>query len=69
MAQSKAHIEATNRYNQKAYDRILLKVRKDATINADFIRAHAESRGESVNGFLSRAVAETIKRDNGELPH
>lgn len=65
MAQSKAHIEATNRYNQKAYDRILLKVRKDADLNADSIRTHAESRGESVNGFLLRAVTETVARDNG----
>lgn len=65
MAQTKAHIAATNRYNQKAYDRLLLKIRKDATINSDVIRAHAESRGESVNGFLLRAVTETIKRDNG----
>lgn len=64
MAQTKAHIAATNRYNQKAYDRLLLKIRKDAAINSDVIRAHAESRGESVNGFLLRAVTETIERDN-----
>lgn len=29
------------------------------------IRAHAESRGESVNGFITRAIAEAIERDNG----
>ena len=28
------------------------------------IRAHAESRGESVNAFIARAIAETIGRDN-----
>ena len=29
----------------------------------DIIKAHAESRGESVNSFINRAVDETIKRD------
>lgn len=64
MAMSKAHIAATNKYNQKTYDRILLKIRKDAEINSEFIRAHATGRGESLNGFLLRAVRETIERDN-----
>lgn len=30
----------------------------------DKIRDHAESRGESVNAFIARAISETIKRDN-----
>jgi len=30
MAQSKAHMEATGRYEKKAYDKILLRIRKDA---------------------------------------
>ena len=63
MAQSKAHMEATGRYEKKAYDKILLRIRKDADLNADAIRAYAASRGESVNAFLLRAVAETMKRD------
>ena len=29
------------------------------------IRAYAESRGESVNGFIARAIAEAIERYNG----
>ena len=29
----------------------------------DIIRAHAESRGESVNAFIQRAIAETMARD------
>ncbi len=28
------------------------------------IRAHAEARGESVNGFINRAIQETMERDN-----
>lgn len=30
----------------------------------DKIRAHAESRGESVNAFIARAIAEAIERDS-----
>lgn len=29
----------------------------------DFIKAHAEARGESVNGFINRAIDETMDRD------
>lgn len=50
-----------NKYNAKAYDRINLTVPKG---EKDKIRAHAESRGESVNAFIARAITETIKRDN-----
>ena len=28
------------------------------------IKAHAEQRGESVNGFIKRAIDETIERDD-----
>lgn len=28
------------------------------------IQAHAQARGESVNGFIKRAIAETMKRDD-----
>lgn len=64
MPASEAKIKANTRYNKKAYDRIELKLRKDSKINGDFIRAHAEAGGESVNGFLLRAAIETIERDN-----
>ena len=31
----------------------------------DTIKAHAEARGESINGFINRAISETMERDNG----
>lgn len=67
MSQTKAHIEATGRYEKKAYDKILLRIRKDAGLNGDVIRTHAEAMGESVNSFLLRAVAEAIERDNAKM--
>lgn len=32
----------------------------------DKIKAHAESTGESVNGFINRAIDETMKKDKGQ---
>lgn len=31
----------------------------------DAIKAHAAARGESVNGFIGRAITETMERDSG----
>ena len=31
----------------------------------DIIQAHAEAHGESVNGFINRAISETMERDSG----
>ncbi len=63
MAISEAKAKADARWRKKALERIPFDVRRDAEINGDVIRAHAASRGESVNGFLKRAVTETIERD------
>lgn len=60
---SKARIAANNRYNAKAYDRINIAVPKG---DKDIIKAHAESKGESINGFVNRAIDETMERDKKE---
>ena len=52
-----------NRYNKKAYDRINLTVPKG---QKEVIKAHAESKGESVNGFIQRAIDTTMENDNKE---
>lgn len=57
---SRARIEANNRYNAKVYDRINVVVPKG---RKDIIKAHAEKNGESVNGFVNRAINETMQRD------
>ncbi len=54
---------AKNKYNAKAYDRIALQVKKG---RKDTIKAHAEQNGESLNGFVNRAIDETMERDNSE---
>ena len=62
MAVSKAQQKATNKYISKAYDRINLTVPKG---QKEIIQAHSEARGESVNGFINRAIKETMERDKG----
>ena len=49
-----------DRWNAKAYDEIKVRVSKG---DKDMIKAHAENNGESVNGFINRAITEAIKRD------
>lgn len=56
----KASTRAQNKYILKAYDRINLTVEKG---KKDAIKAHAESKGESVNGFINRAITETMERE------
>lgn len=53
-------IKYNNEFNKNAYDRINLAVPKG---EKDKIKSHAESRGESVNGFIKRAIDETMERD------
>ena len=43
-------------------DSITFRMSKDAGIK-ETIQSHAESKGESVNAFILRAIAETIERD------
>ena len=51
-----------DRYNAKTYDEIKVRVLKG---RKDFIQAHAESQGESVNAFINRAIDNQMERDNG----
>ena len=57
---SKAKIAANNKYVAKAYDEIKVRVPKG---DKDKIKAHADSRNESVNGFINKAITEKMERD------
>lgn len=57
--------EAQKKAQQKYMDRFAVaRVRMDRE-RYDAVQAHAESRSESVNGFINRAITETMERDNG----
>lgn len=57
---AKTSAAVKNRWNRENYDRIEIIVPKG---KKDRIKAHAESRGESVNAFINRAADETIARE------
>lgn len=60
---SKAQQDAVNKYKRANYDRLEMLVPKG---KKEIIKAHAESMGESVNGFISRAIDNQIERDKSE---
>ena len=49
-----------NEWISENLDRINLTVVKG---KKDIIRAHAEGRGESVNGFINRAIESMLEQD------
>lgn len=59
---SKANQRAVAKYTKANYDDVKVRVPKGFR---DAIKAHAEKHdGGSVNGFIQRAIRETIERDN-----
>ena len=60
MAVSKSQQKAVHKYVKANYDRMELTVPKG---RKDEIKAHAESRGQSVNGFIITAIDEKMERD------
>lgn len=57
----KTSSKVKDRYNAKVYEEIKVRVYKG---EKEKIKAHAETMGESVNGFIKRAIDETIANDN-----
>jgi uncharacterized protein (DUF1778 family) len=62
MAQSRAHIQATTRYEHKAYDKITVRVRKDGDLTREDIAKSAQAHGESMNEFILNAIRARIEK-------
>jgi uncharacterized protein (DUF1778 family) len=60
VAISDAQRKAVAKYNAANYERIELRVEKG---QKQAIKDHAEANGETLNGFVNRAIKETIERD------
>ncbi len=65
MAVSKAQQRAQNKWIAKAYDRVNLTLPKG---QKEVVQAHATAHSESVNGFIGRAISETMERDSAGWP-
>lgn len=58
-----ARIKANTKYEQKAYQNIRLRVRKDdPDLSLDKIKAAADAAGKSVNAFILEAINDKIKK-------
>ena len=60
MAQSQAHMKATNKYIAKTYDQVKFLVPKG---EREKIKAHAEAKGLSLNGYINKLIAEDMEQD------
>ncbi len=58
---TEAQKKAIDKYRAEKVERIQVLVPKG---EKDKIREHAAAHSESVNGFVYRAISETIERDN-----
>ena len=65
MAVSKAQQKAVNKYMAANYDRINLTVPKG---RKEEIQAFAAQTGESVNGFINRAISEAMGESTRNTP-
>ena len=65
MPRTIASNKAQYKYNANHLKRVPLDVQKE---HYDRIKNHAEGRGETVNGFIKRAIDETMERDNSAAP-
>ena len=54
-----ARTRASNKYNAKAYDRINIVVPKG---QRERIKAHAEQKGETLNGYVTRLIREEMEK-------
>ena len=60
MPVSKAQQRAVSKYMKENYDVYQVRMPKGQKA---VIKAHAEAHSESVNGFINRAIEETMERD------
>lgn len=58
---TEAKKEGNKRWDAKNLDRLSIALPKGSK---EEIKAHANSKGESVNGFISRAIKETMERES-----
>lgn len=56
---SKTSSQVKNRYNKKAYDNILLVLKKG---QKEIVKEHAEKQGMSVNKYINQLIERDMKQ-------
>ena len=57
----KTSYQSIKKYEDKAYDKILLRIPKG---QRNIIKSAADTVGESINGYIKKAITERMERDN-----
>ncbi len=60
---SKAQAKATQKYERKTYDKVLLRIRKDAEPTRETITKAGQAAGLSLSAYIMEAVTERLVRD------
>ena len=60
---SEARKRANAKYNAKAYTKLMVRIRKE---DEEEIRAAIEASGESVNGYILKAIRQRMERERKE---
>lgn len=63
----RASAASKNKYNAKVYDRVALVLRKGTQTDKAYVQAAADAAGESLNGYITKAIAQRMERE-GALP-
>ena len=61
---SEAQKKANLKWEAKAYDKVLLRIRKDTEPTRETITAAADAVGLSLNAYIMEAVKEKMQRDD-----
>lgn len=56
-----AQKRANLKFEAKAYDRLNLRIRKDSTMTRNDIQKAADAAGESLNGYILKAIDMRMK--------
>lgn len=62
---SKTSSAVKDRYNNKAYDNVRLRLYKG---QKEFLQSHATGRGESLNAWINRAIKRQLEDEGATLP-
>lgn len=62
MSVTKAQQAATKKFEDKNYDKVLLRLRKD-TLSKETVQAAAQNAGESLNAYITGAIKNRMEQE------
>jgi predicted HicB family RNase H-like nuclease len=63
MPKTDAQKRATSKFETKAYDKVLIRIRKDGDLTRKDIQRSADAKGESLNQYILKAVEMRMQAD------